>query len=100
MFGIGKQNKNMVSVDVPSLVKQLVENIIGSLCEKFVTRADVDSIVLETVERVLATKAAINAVQSEEPKSETPKIEVVEETPPVKKPAPSIIGNPRKTHVD
>ena len=95
MFGIGKQNKNMVSVDVPSLVKQLVENIIGSLCEKFVTRADVDSIVLETVERVLATKAAVNAVQTEEPE-----IEVVEEIAPARKSVPPIIGNPRKTHVD
>ena len=85
LFGKREQSQNMVSVDVPALVKNLVDSIIGALCEKFVTRADVESIVLETIEKMNVNK------KEPEPVVEEPKPE-----PSVTKPVPRIVGNPSR----
>lgn len=92
-----KKNTNTVSIDVPTLLKGLVDTIIGALCENFVTRADVDSIVLDSVERVLrAREITPAATESEENESEIAVSDVKNE-PQTKKPAPVILGNPGRS---
>ena len=90
-----KKNTNTVSIDVPTLLKGLVDTIIGALCENFVTRADVDSIVLDSIEKVLSARGIIpTAIEPEENKIEVPVSDIKNE-PHRKKPAPVILGNPR-----
>ena len=93
MFGKKKETPNTISINVPAFIKELVDGIIGALCEKFVTRADVESIVLETIERVNACKQVEEVVVEE-----TPVVEEVVTEEVRSKTVPRIVGHPRPTN--